>query len=157
VGKGWDGGPPSGDEGVVVNRLQWQQLAERWLLDAKALLDAHKWSSAYYLSGYAVECGLKSCVLTRVAAGPELIFEDRKFSEKCWTHSIEDLVRLAGLEADRAADTAVNAALRDNWLIVKDWSEKSRYQSTSHQKAKKLYSAITHDTNGVMSWVRARW
>jgi hypothetical protein len=140
-----------------VNRLQWQQLAEQQLLDAKALLDAHRWSGAYYLAGYAVECGLKSCVLARVTAAAEIIFDDKRFSEKCWTHSVEELVKLAGLETIRAADTAANAGLGRNWLIVKDWGENSRYQMTSHQKAKKLYNAIADNVNGVMQWIRARW
>ncbi len=140
-----------------MDRLQWQQLGERWLIDAKSLLDDHRWSAAYYAAGYAVECGLKACVLARVAATPEVIFEERKFSERCWTHSAEELVKLAGLEAARAADKAANAARSDNWLIVKDWSERSRYATTSHQKAKKLYKAIADQPNGVMSWIRARW
>ncbi len=29
--------------------------------DAEVLLDAGQWSGAYYLAGYAVECGLKAC------------------------------------------------------------------------------------------------
>jgi hypothetical protein len=140
-----------------VNRLQWQQLAERWLVDAKASLDAHRWSAAYYLAGYAVECGLKVCILARVATAPEVIFEDRRFSEKCWTHSIEELVKLAGLEATRAADVVGNPDLGRNWLVVKDWSEKTRYEATSHQKAKKMYKAITNSPNGVMQWIRAHW
>jgi hypothetical protein len=140
-----------------VNRLEWQELAERYLLDAKALLNNHRWSAAYYVTGYAVECGLKSCVLARVAASPEIIFEDRRFSEKCWTHNIEDLVKLAGLEAARLADTSANPALKANWLIVKDWSETSRYEAKSHWIAKKLYKALTDKTNGVMPWIRGRW
>lgn len=140
-----------------MNRLQWQQLAERWLVDAKPLLDAHRWSAAYYVAGYAVECGLKACVLVRLAAEPEVIFETRRFSENCWTHSALELVKLAGLEAARAADTAANPALLKNWLTVKDWTEQSRYQAVSHQKAKKLYAAITHKPVGVMQWIRARW
>ncbi len=140
-----------------MNRLAWQQLAERWLVDAKAMLDAHRWSAAYYVAGYAVECGLKACVLARLAAEAEVIFEDKKFSEKCWTHSLLELVKLADLEATRVADAAANAALGKNWLFVKDWSEKSRYQTSSHQKAKKLYNAITDDPNGVMPWIRAHW
>lgn len=106
-----------------MDRLHWQQLAEHRLLDAKALLDAHRWSAAYYLAGYAVECGLKSCVLVRVVAAAEVIFEDRRFSEKCWTHGIDELVKLAGLETVRAADNDANPSLAKNWLIVKDWSE----------------------------------
>jgi HEPN domain-containing protein len=140
-----------------VNRVQWQQLAERWLVDAKALLDDHRWSAAYYLAGYAVECGLKACVLVRLAATPEVIFETKKFSENCWTHSALELVKLAGLEAARAADAAANPALLKNWLTVKDWSEKARYQTVSHQKAKKLYAAITDKPDGVMQWIRAHW
>jgi HEPN domain-containing protein len=140
-----------------VNRVQWQQLAERWLADAKALLDEHRWSAAYYLAGYAVECGLKACVLVRLAATPELIFETKKFSENCWTHNALELVKQSGLETTRAADAAANPALHKNWLVVRDWRENARYQTTSHQKAKKLYAAIADDPNGVMSWIRARW
>jgi hypothetical protein len=140
-----------------VNRLQWQQLAERWLIDAKNLLDGHRGSAAYYLAGYAVECGLKACVLVRVAATPEVIFETKKFSENCWTHSVQELVKHAGLESTRALDAAANRSLGKNWLVVKDWNENSRYQTTSHQKAKKLYSAVVDHPNGVMPWIRGHW
>lgn len=42
-------------------KLQW--LAEERLKDAKALLGRKRWSGAYYLCGYAVECALKACLL----------------------------------------------------------------------------------------------
>jgi hypothetical protein len=32
--------------------------------DAAALLKARRWSAAYYLAGYAAECGLKACVVS---------------------------------------------------------------------------------------------
>ena len=86
-----------------------------------------------------------------------MIFEERRFSEKCWTHHFDELVKLAGLEATRDADTAANAALQKNWQFVGDWSEQSRYQTTSHHTAKKLYRAITEKTNGVMPWIRTHW
>jgi len=140
-----------------VNRLQWQQLAERWLVDAKSLLDGHRWSAAYYVAGYAVECGLKACVLARLSAAPEVIFDNKKFSENCWTHSAVELVKLGGLEPARLADMTANRALRENWQVVKDWSEKARYASTSHQAAKKTYAAITGKPNGVMQWIRVHW
>src|SRR5436305_1769069 len=82
--------------------------AERWLVDAKAMLDAHRWSAAYYVAGYAVECGLKACILKRLAATPEVIFDNRRFSENCWTHGLLELVKLADLENVRAADIAAN-------------------------------------------------
>jgi HEPN domain-containing protein len=140
-----------------VDRLQWQQLAERRLKDARALLEAHRLAAAYYLAGYAVEAGLKSCVLKRLAAEPEVIFEERRFSERCWTHSIEDLVKLAGLEEARKVDTAANPVQAKSWVYVKDWSETARYQTAvTHHKAKKLYKAITDKQNGVIQCVRAR-
>jgi HEPN domain-containing protein len=140
-----------------VTRLQWQQLAERWLEDAKALLAARRWSAAYYLAGYAVECGLKACVLARVAVEPEVIFGDRRFSEKCWTHGVLELVKLADLEGVRITDMAANPVLEKNWLVVEDWSENARYQAASYQMARKLYKAITDNRNGVMGWIRAHW
>lgn len=63
---------------------------------------------------------------------------------------------MADLEGARAADAVANVALGKNWLIAKDRSEKARYKTTSHQKAKKLYDAITDYANGVMQWIRVR-
>ena len=140
-----------------MNRIEWQQLAERWLVDARTLLKNRRWSAAYYVAGYAVECGLKACVLKRVAATPEVIFESRKFSENCWTHGLLELVKLADLEAVRATDIAANPALKKNWVVVKDWTETTRYETVPHHKAKQLYAAITDKANGVMKWIRAHW
>jgi HEPN domain-containing protein len=137
-----------------VDRAEWRALADRWVADAKALLDARRWSAAYYAAGYAVECGLKACLLTRLAANPGLMFEDRRFSDRCWTHNLRDLLRLAGLEADEAA---ANAGCRRNSAVVFDWSEQARYQTATHHQAKKLFNAISNRTNGVFSWVKARW
>jgi hypothetical protein len=132
-------------------------MAERWLVDAKILLDAHRWSAAYYLAGYAVECGLKACILARLAAEPEVIFDERRFSERCWTHTPAELVALAGLEPARAADAGVNRVFAGNWQVAKDWRETRRYETISHHKAKKLYRAIADTTNGVMPWIRVHW
>jgi hypothetical protein len=46
----------------VVNRAELRKLAEDRVLDAEAPLKESRWSGAYYLAGYAVECGLKACV-----------------------------------------------------------------------------------------------
>ncbi|MGH7169515.1 MAG: hypothetical protein ACRELG_04470 [Gemmataceae bacterium] len=56
-----------------------------------------------------------------------------------------------------AADAAANPAFLNNWMIVQDWKETSRYQTTSHHLAKKLYNAIVNTPNGVMPWIRGRW
>jgi len=66
-----------------VDRTDWQALAEERLLAAQSLLAAQRWSTAYYIAGYAVECGLKSCIIARVTKEPGIIFDEKKFSEKC--------------------------------------------------------------------------
>jgi hypothetical protein len=111
----------------MTTRAEWQQLAEDRILDAQALLapGVDRWSAAFYLTGYAVECGLKSCVLARVAAHPEVVYEDRKFSNDAWTHDIESLLVVADIKADRDADATANFARYQNWQRVKDWNERS--------------------------------
>jgi HEPN domain-containing protein len=50
-----------------MNRTDLQNLAEERLGDAEVLLASNRYSGAYYIVGYAVECGLKACIakLTR--------------------------------------------------------------------------------------------
>jgi hypothetical protein len=140
-----------------VNRKQWQNLAETRLLDAQELLSGKRWSAAYYLSGYAVECALKACVLVYVQNNTGVIFEDKKYLDKCWTHNLELLVKAADLEAARGADIAVNSALGQNWLIVNGWSEAVRYQDKTESQAQLLYEAITDHNDGVLPWIKVRW
>ncbi len=142
-----------------MNRADWQQIAEERLLAAQALLTAHLWASAYYVAGYAVESGLKSRILVRITEEPEVLFQEgnNKFSADCWTHDIEKLVKLAGIETARTTDMAANGTLGNHWGIVAKWNEKSRYQMKSQVKAEELYNAIADNANGVMQWIRVHW
>jgi hypothetical protein len=140
-----------------LNRSDFQRLANDRITDAKALLGAKRWAAAYYLAGYAVECGLKSCILVRVAATTSVIFEDKRYSERCWTHNLIQLLDLAGIKAALAADTATDPDLLANWGVVKDWSESSRYARTTKAKAEELYDAITDKRHGVFPWIKLRW
>ena len=140
-----------------MDRAEWQQIAEEKLHAADALLAAGEWASAYYLAGYAVECGLKSCVLVRLATTPHLIFEDKRYSLDCWTHKIGSLLKLAGLKNDLDTDITSNPAIGVHWMYVKDWNEESRYRGWTENEAKTLYNAIVHATDGVMTWIRKRW
>lgn len=139
-----------------MNRTEARQFADAWVLDAKALLDAERWHAAYYLVGYAVECGLKSCVLTYVD-NTGIIFQDKKYAEKCFTHDVEALVKAANLEVTRGLDIQANPALGVNWQIVKDWDVDIRYQEKGEFDARRLYEAVTHNVNGVLPWIKARW
>jgi hypothetical protein len=115
-----------------VTRADWQQIAEERLLAAQALLGAKLWASAYYIAGYAVEAGLKSCILVRIGAAPEVLFQEsgNKFSADCWTHDIEKLVGLAGLKTVRDTDIAANVAMGNHWGLVTKWNEKRAWFKT---------------------------
>ena len=139
-----------------MNQAEWQKIAKEKLHAAEVLLDAGEWASAYYLAGYAVECGLKSCIIARLVKAPHLIFEEnqKKYSENCWTHNVGQLLDLAGL---KEALDAANDTLTLHWMCVKEWNEQSRYKGKNENDARSLYNAITDATNGVMTWLRTYW
>jgi hypothetical protein len=139
----------------AVNRADLQQLAKERLRETKALLAARCWSGAYYLAGYAVECGLKACVIRHLMTTDQ--FPERKFSEQCWTHNLIQLVGLAGLQGAFDAAIAADLTLRNNWRVVKDWSEASRYVRTPKAPAEELYEAITDKKHGVLGWIKGHW
>jgi hypothetical protein len=140
-----------------VDRAHWQSLARERVKDAKLLLDGGQWAAAYYLAGYAVECELKSCVLAYVEKNPDIVFRERKYIEKCWTHDIDLLVEASGLQAIRLAETGANPAFALNGGIVQRWNEKTRYQFTPEADARKLYDAVAHQVNGVLPWIQSHW
>jgi hypothetical protein len=137
-----------------MNRTDLQQLADDRLGDAESLLAAQRWSGAYYLSGYAVECALKACVakLTNLYDYP-----DKDFVNQIYTHKIDRLLVLAGIEPQLRADGAADPALLANWQTVTGWDEKARYQQRSEPQARGLYIAVSDGTHGVLPWLKARW
>jgi HEPN domain-containing protein len=142
-----------------VNQLDFQTLTSDRTHDAQALLSAGRWSGAYYVLGYAVECALKACILARLTKDAGIIFEEgqRRFSENCWTHDLERLVESAGLRDEREAAFAANERLARNWLFVKDWKEATRYQHKSQSEAKELFDAVTNSPDGVLLWIKTHW
>lgn len=138
-----------------MNRTDFQELAKVRLDEAKALLDQKRFDGAYYLAGYAVECGLKACIakLTNQDDFPR----DRRFVEKCYSHDFMDLLKASGLLPDWEKDTQADAALTTNWGIVEAWNESVRYERWGQAKAQALYEAISHPTQGVMQWIELRW
>ncbi|MEQ8789175.1 MAG: hypothetical protein RIC55_22875 [Pirellulaceae bacterium] len=139
-----------------MNRTELQSLSEQRVEDAGILLAAKRWPAAYYMAGYALECALKACVLVYIER-TGIIFEDKKFSQNCWTHDIEELVRLAGLRIDRDRVAGANASLGQNWLTARDWSESSRYRMSTQSQAETLLSALIDDPDEVLPWVKNYW
>ena len=138
-----------------MNRDHFQQLADVRIDEALMLLAQGKYDGAYYLAGYAVECGLKACIarLTNQNDYPP----KPKYIYDYYSHEIEKLVKTAGLTTERNADVAADLDLEANWGIVKDWSEESRYKRKTQAQAQQLIAAITDAAHGVSPWIRQRW
>lgn len=137
-----------------MNRVQLQQLAKERVRDAEVLLNVGQWSGAYYLAGYAVECGLKACIAKLTN---QYDFPDKKVAQRSFTHDIDLLLEVAGLLVQHKTDMAGNPTLARYWQLVKDWNEEARYQLWTESDARKLFLAVTDSTNGVLPWIEGRW
>jgi HEPN domain-containing protein len=124
------------------------------LQEARVLLESGNSEGAYYLSGYAVECGLKACIAKQTKRHD---FPDRKTVADSYTHDLARLVRVAGLEPALDQELRTDPIFRRYWTVVKDWSEESRYQRRTAQEARDLYQAISDRRHGVLPWIRGRW
>jgi HEPN domain-containing protein len=140
---------------LVVNKSDLQRITKERILDARSLLDNGRWSAAYYLAGYAVECGLKACIIVHLMQTDQ--FPEKRFSEQCWTHNLAQLLGLAGLKAALDADAVLNHDLLFNWEVVKDRNESSRYARKTRTDAQELYDAITERKHGVLPWIKSHW
>lgn len=125
------------------------------LSEARVLIDAGFAQGAYYLAGYAAECGLKACIAKRVR---RYDFPDRRRTNDAHTHDVIALARIAGLADDLDAASDASATFAANWWLVTDWNEESRYDETiSAQEARELYQAMANRRDGVMRWIRRHW
>lgn len=132
-----------------------RQLCESRLQEAQALLEKNLWTGAYYLTGLAVECALKSCLASAVK---EHDFPDKSFVNQMYVHNLEQLFKLNGaLWVQFQADAKPGSKLTNNWSSVKDWDNERRYDVVEELDARALYDAVTEADSGVVEWIRRRW
>ena len=138
-----------------MNRLDFHQIAEKRIKEARVLFANGCFEGAYYLAGYSVECGLKACVAKQIR---EHDFPDRKFIQDSYTHDLNKLLGLAGLREQHQKKAEQEKVFEQNWAVVKDWSEENRYTTqVDEKKARDLIEAITDTNNGVLSWLKTFW
>lgn len=137
-----------------MNRRDLQILSGIRLAEAKALLAAGFWDGAYYLSGYAVECALKACI---AKATQRYDFPDKKSVDASYTHNLRDLIKVANLELARLEEARADAHFRNNWDLVQQWSEHSRYRRHASEMAEALLNAVSDRKHGVMRWIKRHW
>jgi hypothetical protein len=131
-----------------------QELADRRAAEATALLQLGHFSGAYYLAGYALECGLKAIIARRFEAG---VIPDKRYIQQIYTHRLADLLKMAEVEGERVELAERYPKFKANWLIALDWSEESRYEIRDGAGAGALVSAILEAESGVFEWVRSKW
>jgi len=137
-----------------MNRVDFQHLAVERLSDAETLLAAGRFDCAYYVAGYAVECALKACIANKTK---EDDFPPRE-TRKIWTHDLEDLLDSSDLETEFSEAIGRDSSLKGSWLIVKDWSESSRYQNNNDRlRAEMVVDAIGNPQNGILQWLKKYW
>ena len=138
----------------MPNRRDLQELARIRLREARLLLRAGMWDGAYYLAGYAAECGLKACIAKMVR---RYDFPDRNLANESWKHDLDALVRTAGLSADLRASMAADPVFERYWGVAKDWKETSRYERRTRREAEGLILAVGDPRHGVLKWIRRYW
>jgi hypothetical protein len=77
---------------------------------------------AYYLAGYAVECGLKACIAKETK---RYEFADKKRVFSSYSHKLQDLVKVAGLEQALAGVVRTSPKFRTNWQVAESSSEQA--------------------------------
>lgn len=139
-----------------MNQADLQSPAQVRISDADALIKGGRWSFAYYVAGYAVECALKSCFLARIIYTGWVFQEKAKINE-CLTHNYGELINLSGLTDELNAQLAANPAFVGNWGITTQWKVTDRYGQKTEADPKALYAAITDDPDGVLKWIMYYW
>jgi hypothetical protein len=92
-----------------VNQAELRQLSQERIQDAAVLIAGRRWSFAYYVSGYAVECALKSCVLSRMVH-TGWIFSPKINIDDVLTHEFGRLIEIADLRGELNTRLAASAA-----------------------------------------------
>jgi hypothetical protein len=144
--------------GLVTNMdfKDFQALADLRINEAAALLALTPPlpNGAYYLAGYSVECALKACIAKKFG---QYVWPNREFVQKCYTHDLNKLLECANLTTLREDEGKKDSNFAQSWIIVKDWSEQSRYKMYSFHDAEQIVKAVQEPTHGVLRWIKQYW
>jgi len=134
-------------------RKDFQRLAELRAKEAATLAKTGNQQGAYYLAGFAVECALKACIAKHTRRHDFLV--DKDYAGKVYTHNLDQLLKLAHLEAQLYTDMEARPLLSNNWNIVRDWKVDCRYE-TSGLSGNEMTLAV-NSTDGVLQWIKLHW
>jgi hypothetical protein len=124
--------------------------------DARVMLSAGHWSTAYYLIGYAVECALKACAATQFQQHD---VPDKSIVNRFYQHDLGELLSISGVKKALEDHSKNDGAFALNWAQVKNnWDVDDRYDhSKTEAEASELFKAVTDLSKGVLPWLKAHW
>ena len=138
---------------MTLSRRDAQKIAMSKLEDALLLANNRRYSTAYYLCGYAVEIGLKAAVASTIQA--ETI-PAKGTIDRVFTHDFEKLVALSGLRS-ALSEARKSERFEANWSAASKWSPDSRYAIIDQVTAIGLIHAVSDPEDGVFKWLQKHW
>ena len=124
------------------------------LEDARVLHAQNRFSGAYYLAGYAIECALKAVIAQSFRAA---VIPEKRYVDRIFTHDLKALLELSGLRQSFEIDAKGSANLRSAWAIATAWNEASRYEVIDPFRAAEMMDAVGNENYGVLQWLMQRW
>lgn len=129
-------------------------LADQRLAEARHLLQTGFPGGAYYLGGYAVECGLKAVIAS--------VYVNQSFPDdlKRWSmlkiHEPDRLMDICrDLKPGMANALSSSTTLKRNWRIIQSWTPTVRYASNIvTTDAGSLLAAIDDESSGILPWLK---
>lgn len=138
-----------------LDRKTLRGLTVRYATDAETLLKNHRWSSAFYLSGYAIECALKACIAKQIRRHQ---FPNLETVRDSHTHNLVKLLNLAGLTAAMKERSKSDVQFEIYWVeVVTKWKETSRYGQATKTMAEEMIRAVSNTEKGVLPWIQLYW
>lgn len=134
------------------SQIEWQGLAQSRIEDAEILLRNERFSAAYYLAGYAVECALKARIASLIKER-EFPPDPKYVRAKLYTHSLADLLVAAELAPVFESKSKQEPSFGNQWRTVNGWSERSRYDAYDPKTAEDMLES----THGVVECIKRYW
>jgi HEPN domain-containing protein len=139
----------------LATASELKMLAIERLTEAQLLCDNRFYTGAYYLSGYAIEFGLKAVICKKLAIE---IFDKQVVSgnilKAFQIHDLTDLIILAGLNQQLETLISEDIVFSKNWSVVSAWNEQRRYDfGCNSQTAQRFLVSV----NKILIWIQQHW
>jgi len=138
-----------------MTKTELESLSDLRLKESQILFENGFYQGAFYLCGYSIECALKACI---AKSFKENEFPNKKLVNDSYVHDLNQLLKLSNLSIQFQSDAKNDPKLDIHWAVVKDWSEKFRYDSSVERvSAEDLIRAVSDEQSGILPWIKKHW